>query len=61
MYACVCMYVCMCASIAPEELDGFYSYLLYKSLSTLGWRPVTMNVLAPKIGVPNENGPNDFD
>jgi hypothetical protein len=32
----VCMDELMCASPAPERLVGFYSYLVFKSLSILG-------------------------
>jgi hypothetical protein len=29
----VYMYVCMCPSLVPEWLDGFYSYSIFKSLT----------------------------
>jgi hypothetical protein len=35
-------------SVAPERLDGFYSYLV-SSLFITGWRPLNMNILVPKI------------
>jgi hypothetical protein len=33
----------------PEELDGFYSYSLFKNSCIVGQCPVNMNILAPKI------------
>jgi hypothetical protein len=44
------MYVCMCPSLAPERLDGFYSYSVVKSLSVRGQRLVNLNVISTKIG-----------
>jgi hypothetical protein len=43
----VCMDVC---PLVPEQLDGFYSYSVVKSLSIIGQCPVNMNIPAPKIG-----------
>jgi hypothetical protein len=46
----------MCASPAPERLDGFYSYSVIKNLSVIARCPVNMNlkscmnILAPKNG-----------
>jgi hypothetical protein len=51
---CVCNvspYVWVCASLASERLEGFYSYSLFKSLSIVGRYPMNINILAPKIGV----------
>jgi hypothetical protein len=39
----------MCASTAPEWLDGFYLYSIYNSLSTIGQCLENMNILGPKI------------
>jgi hypothetical protein len=44
-------YVCMCALLAPERLDEFHLYAVFKSLSTLSWCPVNMNILSPEIRV----------
>jgi phosphopantetheinyl transferase len=45
---CVSVYI-MCASLMPERLDEFYSYLIFDNLSTISWSPVNMNIIAPKI------------
>jgi hypothetical protein len=37
------------ASLAPERLDGFYSYLIFKSLTSIGRCPMDMNIPAQKI------------
>jgi hypothetical protein len=34
--------LCMCASLAPERLDIFYSCFIYKSLSIISLCPVSM-------------------
>jgi hypothetical protein len=51
----VCMHACMgrwmCASLAPERLDGVCSCSVFKSLSVTGWLPVNMKILAQKIWV----------
>jgi hypothetical protein len=39
----------MCALLAPEQLDGFYSYSVFKSLSTTGRCQENMKILATKI------------
>jgi hypothetical protein len=64
--------VCLCAPVAPERLDGFYSYSIFKSLLVISLYPVDMNILAPQIRVLNrphprtqncnfvENGTYDF-
>jgi hypothetical protein len=39
----------MCALLAPEWLDEFYSYLVFKSLSIIDHCPVNVDILAPKI------------
>jgi hypothetical protein len=35
---------------ACEQLEGYYSYSFFSSLSIRVWCPVNMNILAPKIG-----------
>jgi hypothetical protein len=45
----VCIYVCMCASLGPEWLDGFCSHTVFKSISVLGWCPVNIKILAQKL------------
>jgi hypothetical protein len=45
---CVCMYVY--TYIPPEELDGFYSYSVFKIVFVIGLCPVNMNILVPKLG-----------
>jgi hypothetical protein len=42
----------MCASLAAEEFDGFYSYSVFKSLLIITQCLVKMNILAQKIGAP---------
>jgi hypothetical protein len=44
------MYVCMCASSAPEQLDGFYLYSAFKTESIIGPCSVNMNIISKKIG-----------
>jgi hypothetical protein len=39
----------LCPSLAPEGLDGFYSYLVYKNLSIAGRGLVNITSLAKKI------------
>lgn len=62
----------MCALLVPEQIDKFYSYSVFKSLSFIGQCPVNMNILAPGIRVLHmgpkiqncdflENGSNNFD
>jgi hypothetical protein len=41
----------MCASLAPELLDGFYSCSVFKSLSILGRCPVNLNIPYPKQAI----------
>jgi hypothetical protein len=43
------MYVCMCALLAPEWLDEFYSYLVFKSSSIIDQCSVNMDIPSPKI------------
>jgi hypothetical protein len=43
----------MCASLAREQLDGFYSYSEFKSLSILCHCLENVIILAPKIVVPH--------
>jgi hypothetical protein len=76
---CICMYVWMdgwmdgwtCTSLIPEQLDGFYKYSVFTSLSGIGRCPVNINISAPKIGALQmglktqngdflENGSNDI-
>jgi hypothetical protein len=40
----------------PEQLDRFYSYLVFKSLSIQGWFMVNLNIPAPKT-VTIQRGP----
>jgi hypothetical protein len=72
IYLSVCMQRWLCALLAPQRLDGFYSYLELKSLSTVGRCSVNLNSPAPKLetlergpktqnGNFLENGSNDFD
>jgi hypothetical protein len=60
------------ASLAPEWLNTFYFYLVFKSLSILGWCPANLNIPASKtgafkMGLKIQNGDflklgsNDFD
>jgi hypothetical protein len=44
-------YVWMCASLAPQRLDKFYSYSILNSLSIIGRCSANVNILAPKIGI----------
>jgi hypothetical protein len=68
----VCLYIWMCASLAPEWLDGFYLFSVFKMFSSTGRCPINMNILALEIGAlqmsPSKrngrflgNGCNDFD
>lgn len=50
-----CLYVWTSALLAPEWLDGFHSYSVFKSLPQVG-SPLNMNILAPKQG-PSEQTP----
>jgi hypothetical protein len=40
--------VCMCTSIAPEQLDEFQSHAAVKSLYTVGRCSVSLKIPAPK-------------
>jgi hypothetical protein len=40
--------VCMCALLAFEWLDGFYSYSVFKSLSAICQCPMNSKILVPK-------------
>jgi hypothetical protein len=40
----------MYSFLAPERLDKFYSYSVFKNVSIMGWCPENMNISAPKIG-----------
>jgi hypothetical protein len=44
-----CLSVWMCPSHAPEWLDGFYTYLVFKSLPIIGWCTLNINILVPKM------------
>jgi hypothetical protein len=68
----VCLCVCMNVSLAPEHLNGFYSYSISESLSILRRCPVNVGIPSPKIlalqmGVKPQNcgflkkGCTDFD
>jgi hypothetical protein len=54
VYLYVCKYACacMCESLAPERLNGFHSYSLFKSPAILDRRPVNLNIQASDLGVP---------
>jgi hypothetical protein len=39
----------MCPSLAPERMDLFYSYLVFKSSFITGWCPNNVSILAPEI------------
>lgn len=56
----VFMYVCMCALLAPEWLDEFYSYSVFKSLSIIDQCPVNMDILTPKIEALQMNPKNQI-
>jgi hypothetical protein len=57
VYPSVCVYVSMYgwmvgwvrASLAPERLDGFYSYSEF-SVAIIGWCPVYMNTPVQNMG-----------
>jgi hypothetical protein len=55
MHACmnvgtyVCIYIRMCASLAPERFDELYSYSVSMSLSVIDRYPVHTNISAAKI------------
>jgi hypothetical protein len=62
----------MCASLAPEGLDGFYSWSVFKKSCTTGLCSVNVKAIAPKIltlsnrlqkqnGVVLQNVSIDFD
>jgi hypothetical protein len=40
----------MWALLVPKQLERFYSYLVFKSLSIQGWILVILNIPAPKTG-----------
>jgi hypothetical protein len=44
-FVCLCIYVYVCPSLALEWLNGFSSYLVFKSCCF-----TNMNILSPKIG-----------
>jgi hypothetical protein len=63
---------CICALRTSQRLNGFYSYLVLKTLSLVGRCSVNTNILASKIGVLHmslktkkghflDNGSNNFD
>jgi hypothetical protein len=45
----VCRSVCVCASLAPERLEGFCFCSVCKSLSTKDQCPVNVNILALRV------------
>jgi hypothetical protein len=53
--------VWMCPLLVFESFNGLYSYLVFRSLSNIGQCPVSMNILAQKIGAhqmcPNRKWP----
>jgi hypothetical protein len=68
----VCLHVCMNVSLAPERLNGFYSYSIFESLSIISRCSVNMDIpslkiLALQMGIKTQNygflkkGCNDFD
>jgi hypothetical protein len=42
------MSVCVCTLMAPEQLDGFYSYSIFMSLTIIGRCSVNVNILTSK-------------
>jgi hypothetical protein len=44
-------HIWICALLMPEQIDKFYSYSIFKSLSFIGQCPVNMSILAPEIRV----------
>jgi hypothetical protein len=42
--------VCMCTMLAPQWLDGFYSYWIFWSLSIIGPSLVSIKILVRKLG-----------
>jgi hypothetical protein len=58
LYA-VSLAVCrgVCLSVAPRQLDGFYSWSALKILSTLSLCLVYLNIPAPEIGALQMSSP----
>jgi hypothetical protein len=50
---CRCAHTGVCvhrhASLAPEQLRGFYSYSVFTDLSIMGWCPVNVYISAPEM------------
>jgi hypothetical protein len=46
---CLCrsVYIRMCASVAPERLDGLYFYSAFKNLCVICRYSLDMNILVP--------------
>lgn len=43
------IYICMCPSLAPKRLYGFYSYSAFKSLSVTGRCTVNVKITGPGV------------
>jgi hypothetical protein len=50
-HSCDSIYVKTGTSLAPEELDEFYSCWVFMSLSTVGWCLMDLNIVAPKLWI----------
>jgi hypothetical protein len=46
---CVCVCVRTSLLVIPERFDRLHSYLVFMSLSIIGWCTVNMDILALKI------------
>jgi hypothetical protein len=52
----ICLYVWMCASLAPEWFVELYTYLVFRSSSIVDWCPVNLNIPALQMGPKTQNG-----
>jgi hypothetical protein len=62
----VCMYVCQCASMAPELVHGYYPCLAFRSLSFISGCQVNTGIRATKlvslqVGLIRASVSDDFD
>jgi hypothetical protein len=46
----VCLFICTYSSLASERLTWFHSYSAFKNIPNIGWCPVNIKILGPKIG-----------
>jgi hypothetical protein len=44
--------ILMCVSLSLERLEGFYSNLVFKNLSVIGWCTVNMETVSLKTSAP---------